>query len=163
MMNFCRPFARPCLSRMLLRSLVMGTLATVSLLSGLAPDLSGRSGTLVFSFAAYAQEISTEEATNYAQAGMEIEQLRQKAHDDIKNIIGREPPAIVCDKPESLNALTGDARNIAGDYCNRSQEIVKNNHLSIGRFNAITVNLQNDTNLKKRIDNELMRLQNRSR
>jgi hypothetical protein len=109
---------------MLLRSLVMGALATVSLLSGLAPDLSGRSGTLVFSFAAYAQEISTEEATNYAQAGMEIEQLRQKAHDDIKNIIGRSLRDC-CDKPESLNALTGDARNIAGDYCNRSQEIVK--------------------------------------
>jgi len=163
MINFCRPFARPCLSRMLSRSLVIGGLATFSLLSGLAPDLSGRSSTLVFSFAAYAQDVSNEELTNYAQAGMEIEQIRQKAHDDIKNIIGKEPPAIVCDKPESLNALTGDARNIAGGYCNRSQEIVKSNHLSIARFNAITVNLQGDPNLKKRIDNELMRLQNPSR
>ncbi len=144
---------------MLSRALIVGALTTVGLLCGLAPDLSGRAGTLVFSSAAYAQIISDEEVKNYAQAGLEIEQVRQKAHDEIKNIIGTEPPAIDCHNPASLNELTGNARNIATDYCKHSEEIVKSKNLTIARFNAITVNQQSDPSLKKRIDNEVMRLQ----
>lgn len=147
---------------MLSRALVVGALSTVGWLSGLAPDLSGRSITLVFSSAAYGEDVSNDELTNYAHSALEIEKIRQQAHEGIKKIIGSEPPAIDCYKPESLNALTGDARNIAMDYCKRSEEIVKSNHLTIARFNAITVNKQSDPNLKKRIDDQVMHLQTAS-
>jgi hypothetical protein len=158
MINFCRPFSRPRLSRMLSRALVVGALATAGLLCGLTPNLSERSSTLVFSSAAYAQDVTNEEVTNYAKAALDIEKIRQQAHDEIKKIIGSEPPPIVCDKPESLNALTGDAHKIAVDYCKRSEDLVKSNHLTIARFNAITVDKQSAPNLKKRIDDELIRL-----
>jgi hypothetical protein len=163
MINFCRPFFRPYLNRMLSRSLVVGAFATVGLLSGLTPDLSGRSSALVFSSAAYAQAVSDTEVTNYAQAVLAMEPVRQTAFNEIKKMIeSGDIPAIVCHKPESLDVLPGNARSIAVDYCNRSKNIVESNGLRIARFNAITVNLQNDPNLKKRIHNELIRIQNAS-
>lgn len=148
---------------MLSRVLVVGTLTAVGLLSGFAPDLSGRSPILVFSSAAYAQDVSNEEVTNYARAVLKMEPVRQEAYDEIKKIIGSSNvPAIVCHKPESLSALPANAQGIAKNYCDRSKEIVESNGLSITRFNAITVNLQNDSNLKNRIHDELIRVQNPS-
>ncbi len=149
---------------MLSRSLVVGAFATVGLLSGLTPDLSGRSSALlVFSSAAYAQVVNDTEVTNYAQAVLAMEPVRQTAFNEIKKMIGSgDIPAIVCHKPESLDVLPGNAQNIAVDYCNESKNIVESNGLRIARFNAITVNLQNDPNLKKRIHNELIRIQNGS-
>lgn len=147
---------------MLLRSLVVGAFATVGL-SGLALDLSGRSSTLVFSSAAYAQDFSNAEVTKYAQAVLVIERVRQTAFNQIKNVIGSgDVPPIVCHKPQSLDALPDNARNIAVTYCSRSKEIVESNGLTIGRFNTITTNLQSDSNLKKRIQDELIRIQNAS-
>ena len=146
---------------MLLRSLVVGV-ATVGL-SGLTPDLSGRSITLVFGSAAYAQDVSNAEVTKYARAVLVMEPVRQAAFNQIKSVIGSgDVPPIVCHKPQSLDALPGDARNIAVTYCSRSKEIVESNGLTIGRFNTITMNLQNDSNLKKRIQDELIRIQKAS-
>ena len=136
-------------------------LATVGL-SGLAPDLSGRS-ILIFSSRAYAQAVSNIEVTNYAQAVLAMEPVRQESYDEIKKIIGSsEVPSIVCHKPASLDALPGNARNIAVNYCNRSKNIVESNGLTIARFNEITVSLQKEPDLKTRIHNELVRIQNRS-
>lgn len=140
----------------------MGAFATVGL-SGLVPDLSGRSSALIFSSAAYAQAINDKEVTNYARAVLVMEPVRQTAFNEIKKMIGsREVPSIVCHKPQSLDALPGNARKIAVNYCNRSKDIVESNGLSIARFNAITVNLQNDPNLKTRVHDELIRIQNAS-
>lgn len=161
MMNFCHPFFQPCLNRMLSQSLVVSAFATISLLSGITPDLSGRSSILVFSSAAYAQAVSDPEVTNYARAVLVMEPVRQTAFNKIKKMIGSgDVPPIVCHKRESLKALPSNARDIAVNYCNRSKDIVEGNGLSIARFNAITVNLQNDPKLKTRIHNELIRIQN---
>ena len=172
MLNFCRPCFQPRLNRMLLRartgkplaaSLVVGAFATVGLLSGLAPDLSGRFPLLVVSSAAYAQDLRELEVTKYAHAVLKMEPVRQTAFDEIKKMIGSEDiPPIVCHKSESLDALPDNARQIAVNYCKQSQEIVESNGLSIARFNAITVDMQNDANLKTRIQNELLRIQNTS-
>lgn len=143
-------------------SLVVGVFTTMGL-SGLAPDLSGRSGVFVFISAAYAQAVSATEVTNYAQAVLAMEPVRQESYDEITKIIGSsDVPSIVCHKPESLNALPSNAQNIAVNYCNRSKAIVESNGLTISRFNAITVNMQNDPDLKTRIHNELVRIQNSS-
>lgn len=147
---------------MLSRTLVVGALTTLGLLSGHAPDLSGSSA-FVFSSAAYAQPVSDPEVTNYARAVLVMEPVRQTSFNEIKKMIGSgDVRPIVCHKSESLDALPGNARNIAVTYCNRSKEIVESNGLSIARFNSITVNLQNDPDLKRRIHDELLRIQNAS-
>ena len=146
----------------MLSRLVIGV-ATVGVVSGFAPDLSGRSSNFVFSSPAYAQAVSDNELTKYARAVLVMEPVRQTAFNEIKKMIrSGDIPPIVCHKPKSLNALPNNARKIAVNYCKRSKEIVESNGLTINRFNAITVNLQNDSNLKRRIHNELLRIQNPS-
>jgi hypothetical protein len=161
MIDFCRPSFQPRLNRMLLRALVVGAFATVGLLSGIAPDLSGRSPTLVFISAAYAQDVSDAEVKSYAQAVLKAEPVRQAASDEIKKILGSEnTDSIVCHNPESLDTLPDSAQNVAVDFCNEYKNIVEGYGLTITRFNEITVNLQNDPNLEKRIQRELLRIQN---
>lgn len=148
---------------MLSQTLIIGAFATVGVLSGFAPDLSGRSSNFVFSSPAYAQSVSNTEVTKYARAVLVMEPVRQTAFNEIKKMIrSGDIPPIVCHKPKSLNALPNNARKIAVNYCKRSKEIVESNGLTINRFNAITVNLQNDSNLKRRIHNELLHIQNPS-
>jgi hypothetical protein len=144
------------------QSLIIGTLATVGLISGVIPDITAKHSNLIFSSVASAQQqqIESSEIRSYALAVLGMEPARQEAYDEIKRIINREPPAIVCNKPDSFKALPGNARNIALNYCKRSKEIVESNGLTIARFNEITQQLQRDDNLKRRISNELLRLQN---
>ncbi|MGJ5672582.1 MAG: DUF4168 domain-containing protein [Nostochopsis sp.] len=99
---------------------------------------------------------------NYSRVLLRIEPERQQAFDQIKKIIGdREIPKIVCNEPTSFNSLPSQARDIAVNYCNRSQQIVESNGLSIDEFNNITLQLQNNDDLKRQIYNNLIRLQKR--
>lgn len=144
---------------MLSRSLVV-TLTTVSLLSGLILEVPRFLSSAEFSSAAYAQAVNNTEVTNYAQAVLEIEQVRQPAFNEIKRLISpQQMPEIVCNKPESFNSLPANARGIAQDFCKRSNDIVER-RVGTARFNAITLNQQQDANLRRRIQKELLRLQN---
>ena len=161
MTNFCRPYFLANLNRMLSRSLLVGTISTLGLVAGLVPDLSRSSSTLVFSAVAYAQEFSDTEVTNYARAVLEAEPLRQTALNEIKQMIGSgEIPQIACYKKDSLNHLPESVRSIASNYCNQYESIVKKYFDSFEQFNQITRNVQSDPNLKKRIQDEMLRLQN---
>jgi len=143
------------------QTLIVGTLATVGLMTGVIPDITAHNSSLIFSSVAAAQQqVDSKEIRNYALAVLGMEPTRQQAYDEIKRIINKEPPAIVCNKPDSFNALPSNARNIAANYCKRSKEIVESNGLTISRFNEITQQLQKDDNLKRRISNELLRVQN---
>ncbi|MEA5514344.1 DUF4168 domain-containing protein [Nodularia sp. UHCC 0506] len=103
---------------------------------------------------------NTDDITNYAQAVLAMETPRQQAFDEIKKLIGGgEIPKIICNDPKSMNSLPRQAQDIAVTYCNRSQKIVEDNGLSIERFNKITVELQNNNNLKRQVYNTLIRLQ----
>ncbi|PLZ15705.1 DUF4168 domain-containing protein [Fischerella thermalis] len=97
---------------------------------------------------------------NYSRALLRIEPERQQAFDKIKKIIGdREIPKIVCSEPNTFKSLPSEARDVAVNYCNRSQQIVQSNGLSIDQFNNITLQLQNNEDLKRQIYNTLIRLQ----
>jgi len=48
---------------------------------------------------------------------------------------------------------------IAVEYCNKSKKIVESNGLTIDKFNAITMTVQSDPNLEKRVQAELLELQ----
>lgn len=160
MIDFCRPYFLAKLNRMLLRSLFASTISTIGLFTGVVPDLSGGLSNLVFSTTAYAQQFSETELTNYAKTVLEAEPVRERALGEIKQTVGSEElPQIACYKQESLAKLPENAQDIAKNYCNQYEDIVKKHFGSIEEFNQITKNVQNDANLKKRIQDEMLRLQ----
>lgn len=115
-----------------------------------------------FSVKAHAQNLSVNqnEITSYAQALLAMEPARQQAFGEIKKIVGNgNVPKIVCNEPSSMNGLPNRARDIAVNYCKRSQEIVENHGLSIDRFNRITMEIPNNNRLKQQIYETLVRLQ----
>lgn len=150
-------------SKPLATSLFVSALASVGVLSGFAPDLSRRSTNFSFISAAYAQSVTNTEVTKYARAVLVMEPVRQTAFTEIKKMIrSGDIPPIVCHKPKSLNTLPSKARKIAVNYCKRSKQIVESNGLTINRFNAITINLQSDPNLKRQVHDQLIRIQSPS-
>ncbi|NJL22066.1 MAG: DUF4168 domain-containing protein [Leptolyngbyaceae cyanobacterium SM1_3_5] len=110
--------------------------------------------------AAHAQSaVSNQEVQNYARSILEIEPLRQAAYDQIKRITGEDVPPIMCNRPESLNRLSREVRQIAVNYCNRSVQIASGHGLPADRFNAITAALQNDPDLAARIQEAMVQIQ----
>jgi glutaredoxin len=138
---------------MLSQSLFFGSLTITSLVSS----------ALIFSSNVHAQntlQLDNTQILNYSKVILRMEPERQQAFDKIKKIIGdQEVPKIVCNDPNSYNSLPSQARDVAIDYCNRSQQIVEANGLSIDEFNRITVALQDNEDLKRKIYNNLIRLQ----
>ncbi len=160
MTDFCHSYFLANFNRMLLRSLLVSAITTIGLFTGLVPDLSRGKVNLVFSTSASAQEFSETELTKYATAVLEAEPVRERALDEIKQTIGRgEVPQIACYKQETLANLPENARDIAKNYCNQYESIVKKYFNSFEEFNQITKTVQNNPNLKKRIQDEMLRLQ----
>jgi hypothetical protein len=148
----------------LTRSLIVGGIATAGLFLGLVPTVEVSAETVVpklsFSRAAYAQNVTDEEITNYARTVLEIEPIRRSAYEQIRQITGSSNiPGIQCNEPRRLNALPGNIRQIAVDYCNQARAIAHDNGLSDERFNAITIAHQEDPDLSNRIQQAILRLQ----
>jgi hypothetical protein len=143
------------------QSFVIGFLAAAGLASGWVPSLSEHSPEQMFSTAAVAQSApSKTDLQNYARAVLAVEEVRQLSYRDIKKIVGSGGiPAIACHKPKSLQGLPQNVRVIAVEYCNKSKKIVESNGLTIDQFNAITMTVQNDPNLEKQVQAELLELQ----
>jgi hypothetical protein len=151
-------YSRSTFNRTLVRSLLVGALATIGVAVGITPDLT-RSPQFAFQTAASAQSVSQEEIRNYASAVLAMEPLRQSAYDDIKRIIRAEPPNIVCSQPSSFNSLPRNARDIAVNYCNRSREIVRRYFNDLSRFNTITERVRTDNDLERKVQNAMIELQ----
>ena len=104
--------------------------------------------------------VSVEEVENYAKAVLAIEQSRQAAYSEIQQIINEEQvPNFSCTQADTIYALPGNVRDIAVNYCERAKDIGETQGLTMTQFNAITVTAQSDSELLKRIQNELVRLQ----
>ncbi len=132
----------------------------MGLLSGLTPDLTTRVPEQIFNSSAQAQSISASQVRNYANSVLQIEPHRQTAYEEIKRIGGNgNVPTIACHRPNSLNNLNRNIREIAVTYCNRAIAIVESNNLTIVQFNTITTAQQSDADLQSRIREELVRLQ----
>jgi Domain of unknown function (DUF4168) len=141
-------FFRPSLQRMLDKSFLVGALATVGIASG------------AFAFSSQVDAQSPTEIRNYAKSVLAMEPERRQAFEEIKKLIGgKEIPQIVCSNSNSLSGLPNKARDIAVNYCNRSQKIVEQNGLSIDDFNRITRDLQSNEKLKAEVYNTLLELQ----
>lgn len=154
MFNFCRIFASyP--NRMLSRSLLVITFSSLGLVFGLAPDLSGRFERVAFSSAAYAQDFSDGDLGKFARAAYAIELKRRNIEQEISSMAGGNVPEVSCDRPDNLTQLPDNIRSTFVDFCNFSKQTIQNNGLSVGQFNAIKTKYNSDSEVKKRVDNEL--------
>ena len=145
-------------NRMLSRSFIIVVVSAIGLLSGVAPDISGRFGSIVFSSAAYAQEFSDSDIAKFARAAFPIEIERRNTQQKIKAMTGGNAPEISCDRPESLANLSGEVRSEFGNFCEFSAKKIRENNLDVGRFNAIKTRYNSDPAVKKRVNQELRRL-----
>jgi len=146
-------------NRMLSRSLLVGAISTFSAIAGIVPELHNFSS-LNFSTAAYAQNFSAAEVNNYARAVLEAEPVRQTALTELKQSMGSEDlPRIACDRQDTISNLPDNARNIAQGYCSQYESIVKKYFSSFEEFNQITKTVQNNPDLRQRIQDEMLRLQ----
>lgn len=156
---FLRQIASP--KRLLSQVLVVGALAGAGTLTGLVPSLSWQTDNSVsfnWTTLVHAQEISNDEITNYARAVLDIEPRRLQASQEIQNRTGSIPP-IVCNETQKINRLPNNIRGIAVSYCDQAKKIIENRGLTVARFNEITLTQRQDSALKERIQNELIRLQ----
>ncbi|MGF1479551.1 MAG: DUF4168 domain-containing protein [Cyanophyceae cyanobacterium] len=149
------------LPKILPRPLTSLTLAATGILIGLPPEVSLLFSDNPASDVAYAQEYSEQQVEQYAQAVLSIEPHRQQAFEDITQIIGRQPPNIVCNQPSSYSSLPDDAQTVAQKYCRTSKQIVESAGLSVAQFNEITRRAQSNNSLESRIQNAMIEIQQR--
>jgi hypothetical protein len=157
MVIYCYPLAD--LGQSLRRSFIVTFLAVIAILGGLIPEFSWTTAVVSFRSSAYTQDFTADQIKRYATAVLLIETQRKQAYQAISQILGKIPPAITCNQRESFNNLPANAQKIAVDYCNNSKKIVQDSGLNATEFNAITNRVRSDDNLRRRVQNEMIRLQ----
>ncbi|NCR55448.1 MAG: DUF4168 domain-containing protein [Microcystis aeruginosa L211-07] len=157
MVIYCYPLAD--LGQSLRRSFIVTFLAVIAILGGLIPEFSWTTEVVSFRSSAYTQDFTADQIKRYATAVLLIETQRKQAYQAISQILGTIPPAITCNQRESFNNLPTNAQRIAVDYCNNSKKIVQDNGFTAAQFNAITNRISSDDNLRRQVQNEMIRLQ----
>ncbi|WP_238568947.1 DUF4168 domain-containing protein [Xenococcus sp. PCC 7305] len=112
-------------------------LTSISVFGGLLPHISPDHRKISFDHYAYAQSYTQQDILNYSRAGFEIELLRQQTYHEIKTTINQRPPNISCNQPITLQSLAPNVRGIADNYCNNTMRIIRDNNLSVERFNQL--------------------------
>ena len=140
------------------QALLVGAFATASVLGGLIPQPG--QGLLHFSFdsAAYAQ--SNHQIEKYARVAYQIELLRQQLYEEARERMGGTTPANLCQQPNLPGAVVDICRRFDRD----SRNIVageRDGEFNEGVFNDITRRKTNDSNLQRRINDEINRIQGR--
>ncbi len=119
------------------RILNVSILAILGIMLGITPQFSFKSYNFTFDSSAYARNYTRQEIVNYARAGWQIELLRRRTYKKIKQQTNRRPPNIVCNRPATIDQLPQNIRGIARNYCYETTNIIRNNNLSIRRFNEL--------------------------
>jgi len=118
------------------------------------PQIHWQTKTLTINHQVLAQNPSDDELLKYAQAAKEIETLRQSTFSQIEAQVGKEKAnQLACNQTATINQLPESARNIAQNYCNQSEAIVKKNGLTISQFNQITQQRKQNPSLNQKIQN----------
>ena len=130
--------------------LLMG-LSTVAITLDLLPSF--KDGNLTISTSqAFAQTPSDADLKKYANAAVEIENLRRNTYNSIQGMVGDSQSAqLSCNRRQNFNKLPDNARSMAVDYCQKSEAIVKANGLTINQFNKITQQLKSNKDLYQRL------------
>jgi hypothetical protein len=142
------------------RSLLISSITSFGLLTGMAPDMSrSLSSGLSWENMAQAQDFTNQEVTDYARAVLAMEPRRKQAYEEIKGISGGSVPPVVCSEAKGINDLNRNIRTIAVNYCDQAKKIIESHNLTVARFNAITLAQKSNPAIKARIQAELVRLQ----
>ena len=157
----CTLCRQPSLSQMLLRSQTFFRIGVT--LTGFASLLAGCTSRVASNPPAPKPTLisfTDADLKNYAKAVLAIEPVRQAAYNEIQQMSKNgQAPDIVCDQSKSLERLSKDIQTVAINYCTQSKKISESNGLTMAQFNALSVNVQSDPELQRRIQNELIRLQ----
>jgi Domain of unknown function (DUF4168) len=136
------------------RTLLMGVMTgSLSLATGIVPDLTASQPSLVFSSSARADEFSDADLRNYAAALMEIEPIRQSALAQVRASTGGTLPNLVCNQPSTMEGLNNEAKSLFVKYCNQCETIASSRGLSIDKFNQITQSVRSNSQLQNRVRN----------
>lgn len=109
---------------------------------------------------AQTQSAGVAAVTQYADAVLAIEPVRQAAANQMKTVLGDRPlPVVICSQADTVKSLSKEAREIAVSFCNQTKGIIEGTGLSIAQFNQITQSHAVDPALKQRIQEELAKLQ----
>ncbi len=146
------------LNKTFTRFFIINSLAFIGILCGIVPEFTRNSSGLVFSFLAHTQDFSQTQIDRYAKAVLEIETERKLAYQQIQKIVGSVPSQISCNQKKSLEKLPNDAQKIAVNFCNKSKKIAQDSGLKSSEFNAITEGTKMNLDLKKRIQNAIIKL-----
>ncbi|MBL1208454.1 DUF4168 domain-containing protein [Geminocystis sp. GBBB08] len=132
--------------------LILITLTTSAMALGIIPEINWQSKTINISNQAVAQTPTDEDLRKYAQAAIEIENLRKTTFSNIESIVGKSKPnQLNCYQEDSLNQLQGNARTMAVNYCEQSEAIVKKYGLTNTQFNQITQQVKQNPALKQKL------------
>ncbi|HHP7232212.1 MAG TPA: DUF4168 domain-containing protein [Xenococcaceae cyanobacterium] len=142
------------------RVLNLSVLATLGIMVGIVPQFSRKNYHLAFEYSALANEYTQEEIINYARAGLQIEMLRRRTYQDIKQETNQRPPNIVCNRPETIEGLPQNIRNIANSYCQETINIIRDNNLSVQRFNELKMNYDSGGQFHQQVQQMLIDFQN---
>jgi hypothetical protein len=135
------------------RLIWLSVAVTLGIGSGIAPDLSKANTAQMFAQSVRAQDFNPNELRGFAMAAMQIEPIRKSTLGQIKQIQGGKVPNLVCNQPDSMNALNPEAKGLFVEYCNRCKSIAEGNGISLDRFNEIAQALKSNPDLKKKIVN----------
>ncbi|NEP81048.1 MAG: DUF4168 domain-containing protein [Okeania sp. SIO3C4] len=158
--------------RLISQSLLVATLSTLGLMTGVIPTRLSDSLLPVFDTAVQAQESVTdkqanftnEEITKYSKAVLQIEDLRIGVYREIQNEFQKQSPGgsippIICNDKSSVNTLPRNIKVIAVNYCNQAKKIINSNDMKVTLFNQITMAQKFNQTLRERIQEELLRIQ----
>jgi uncharacterized protein YllA (UPF0747 family) len=134
------------------RLLWLGIITSLGIASGIVPDLSQHNAGM-FTSSASAQSFDDGMLKGYATALMQIEPIRKATLSQVAQANGGNLPNLVCNQPETMEGLNGEAKSLFINYCNQCRAIAESNGLSLDRFNEITQNIRSNRQLKNRIMN----------
>ncbi|MEM1425385.1 MAG: DUF4168 domain-containing protein [Cyanobacteria bacterium P01_H01_bin.130] len=136
------------------RQLTIGGMVTVAVgLFGMAWLGFGRSP-------ANAQGFSETDISQYAEAVLAVEALRQTAYSQTQSLLGGGAvPVVICSEEDTIKTLSPEVRQVAVTFCNEAKSLVESTGLGIQQFNRMVETQVIDPNLSQRVQEELVRLQ----
>lgn len=138
------------LSKTVYHILILLGLSSSAIVFGVIPEIHEQ--TITFNNHVLAQNVSDGDLKKYAQAAIEIENLRVTTLASIESIVGKSKPnQLNCYQEGIFNQLPNNARTIAESYCEQSETIVKKHGLTNTQFNQIHQQVRNNPTLKQKV------------
>lgn len=110
--------------------------------------------------AANAQGFSETDISQYAEAVLAVEALRQTAYDQTQSLLGDGAvPVVICSEEDTVNTLSPEVRRVAVNFCNGAKSLIEGTDLTVEQFNRMVEIQVIDPNLSARVQEELVRLQ----